>query len=270
MSGEGISKTWAFTLNNYGEKDIKQFEDLECQYIVFGREVGENGTDHLQGHIIFKNAYRLSALKKLNERAHWSIAIAPDASANYCMKDRDYFVKDRRKQGKRTDIADAIATVQSEGILATKIKHPEVYVKYHSGLDKLAFQRPRNFKPHVVWIWGPTGTGKTRRVVESNNDLWISGRNLKWWSGYENQQATLFDDFRGDFCTFHELLRILDRYPYTVEIKGGFRELNSPLMFITSCYAPQDVYQSREDIQQLIRRIDEIVEMDAVTEVGDR
>lgn len=137
-------------------------------------------------------------------------------------------------------------------------------------LARVAYTPKRYFKPEVIWVWGPTGSGKTRQVVENETDLWISGKNLKWWQGYENQEATLFDDFRADFCTFHELLRILDRYPYTVEVKGGHRELNSKRMYITSCYPPGEVYRTREDIEQLMRRCTEVRHVSNVcgSEVG--
>jgi len=88
-------------------------------------------------------------------------------------------------------------------------------------------------------------------------DVW---KNLQWWDGYDNQDAVLFDDFRGDFCTFHYLLRVLDRYPMRVEVKGSSREFNSKRIYITSCYPPTEIYnKSDEDVKQLIRRIDEII-----------
>ncbi len=87
----------------------------------------------------------------------------------------------------------------------------------------------------------------------------MSGKNLKWWQGYENEDIVLIDDFRRDFCTFHELLRILDRYPYIVQVKYGHRHLNSPYIFIITPHSPYDTYSTREDIQQLIRRIDRVI-----------
>lgn len=262
-----VSKTWAFTLNNWTTEEEKQLKDLECNYIVFGYEKGKEGTKHLQGHIVFKKSMRLSALKKLNERAHWSNVISEESSANYCMKDKEYYLKDNRNQGTRNDLAAACKLVTEVGIVALKEEMPEVYVRYHGGFDKLVKYKKRDFKPIVTWIYGETGSGKTRMIVEKEKDLWISGKNLKWWQGYEGQEATLFDDFRADFCTFHELLRILDRYPYSIEVKGGHRELISKRMYITSCYRPEDIYNTREDINQLIRRIDEIIELNFVTEV---
>lgn len=248
------SKSWVYTLNNYTEEDVRRFKDFEYSYQVIGKEVGEEGTPHLQGFITWKRAYRLPQLQKLVPRAHWEVAKCTDAG-NYCMKEA-YEVLDNRKQGKRSDLSDAVDCLKEGGIKLVKMNHPETYVRYHNGLEKLDERAPRNFKPMVTWIWGPTGVGKTRSVVESENDLWISGKDLRWWQGYEAQEAVLFDDFRRDFCTFHMLLRLLDRYPCTVEVKGGSRQLTAQRMYITSCYHPETVYDTREDVQQLIRRID--------------
>lgn len=70
----------------------------------------------------------------------------------------------------------------------------------------------------------------------------------------------MFDDMRKDTFKLHELLRILDRYPLQVEYKGGSIPFNSPKIIITSCYHPAKMYETNENIQQLLRRIDNIIE----------
>lgn len=254
-------KSWSYTLNNWTSEEKTLLQNLECNFHVIGEEIGESGTPHLQGTITFKTSKRLTALKKILERAHWEKTIDLESSINYCMKDKKYFLKDNRKQGHRTDLKDAIDLLyECKNIKNVKREYPEVYVKFYRGLDKLLEEEDRGFKPYVEWIYGASGTGKTRYVYEKEKSLWMSGKDLKYWEGYENQEATLFDDFRGDFCTFHELLRILDRYPYTVNVKFGSKKLNSKRMYITSCYPPDKVYESREDINQLLRRIDKITQ----------
>lgn len=255
------SKSWTFTINNYTESDIRKLTDLEKTYLIYGQEVGESGTPHLQGFLILKKSSRMPALKKIFPTAHWEIAKVACAAANYCLKDDNYTIIDNRAQGQRTDLAHAMELVRTGGLPHLIEQAGETYVRYHAGLEKISlyYQKPRTFKPIVTWIYGPTGTGKTRSVVEKHDDLWISLSTLKWWDGYDNQEAVLIDDFRADYCTYHELLRILDRYPFTVQVKGSTRKLNSKYMYITSCYPPDQVYQTREDIQQLLRRIDNIV-----------
>lgn len=254
-----ISRCWTFTLNNYTEKDVQMFKDFEKKYLSMGREIGESGTPHLQGCIIWLRNYTFKSLKKLVPKAHWEKAREIDCM-NYTFKDQDYYLEDNRRQGQRTDLLGVADRLNTGGLQSVIDENPREYIKYHSGIEKLAFrkQKDRDFKPEVFWLYGKTGTGKTRYVFENEKDIWFSGRDLKWWDGYENQEAVIFDDFRRDFCTFHELLRILDRYPYNVNVKGGFRKFNSKRIYITTCFHPQELYDTREDIQQLIRRIDVI------------
>jgi hypothetical protein len=68
---------------------------------------------------------------------------------------------------------------------------------------------------------------------------------------------------------FTDLLDLLDSYEYTCEIKGGFWQLNSKNIVITSNRHPKDIYKlSDEDINQLIRRIDVIYDFDAPVELA--
>jgi hypothetical protein len=60
---------------------------------------------------------------------------------------------------------------------------------------------------------------------------------------------------------FSELLTILDRYPEHVEVKRGYRWLGGKKIVITSNKHPSKSYQlPDEDIKQLIRRTDYIIE----------
>jgi len=269
------SRNWICVINNWTQKDVDFLDQLEVKYKIYAKEVGANGTPHLQCFMIFCNAVRLTALKKLHNTAHWEACKGTVSdNINYCKKGGLFIEVDNRQQGKRSDLVSCVEAIKSGGIKKLVSEYPEAYVKYHSGFEKLNFRltKPRDPKepPVVTWLYGKTGTGKTREVVEKEPDLWISGRDLKFWDGYENQEAVLFDDFRKDFCTFHELLRILDRYPVNVNVKGGFRCLNSKRIYITSCFKPDMVYETREDVKQLLRRITEVkhVKETVVTEKG--
>ena len=69
---------------------------------------------------------------------------------------------------------------------------------------------------------------------------------------------------------FTDLLDMLDHYEYAVEIKGGWRQLTSKYIVITSNKHPKDIYNKPdEDTQQLIRRIDHIIDFDDPAELAD-
>jgi hypothetical protein len=67
----------------------------------------------------------------------------------------------------------------------------------------------------------------------------------------------IIDDYRADFCKFHLLLNLLDRYPMQVQIKGGTLQFNAKNIYITCPQHPTVLWSNRtaEDIGQLLRRI---------------
>ncbi len=86
------SKHWLFTINNYTAEDGKLVEDnrSSIEYFLAGKEVGEEGTEHLQGYCVFVNRKRLSGVKKVFPRAHLEIRRGTIKEAiEYCKKDGD-------------------------------------------------------------------------------------------------------------------------------------------------------------------------------------
>ncbi len=261
------ARAWCFTLNNYSEDDLDKFKLIECNFIIIAKETGESGTPHLQGVIRFKRTYRMTGLRRnFSDRAHWEPADEFEAAVNYCMKeDEKPFIKDHRKQGQRNDLTLACETIKTGGIIALARDDPATFVKYHGGFAKLAamFQEPRSTVPHVTWLYGCTGSGKTRYVHDKHESLFVAHSTYKWWDGYRQQEAILIDDMRASYAPFNILLKIFDRYPMQVEVKGAFTQLNSPYIYVTSQYPPDEVYnreaRSGEDIKQLFRRISKVI-----------
>ncbi len=105
--------------------------------MAFGLEVcPTTGRKHLQGHVSFKRAYRLSALKKLS-KAHWEIAKCEDF--NYEIKGDDRFIKDeRKKKGQRTDL-ETISELVVDGASVREIakQYPSQFIRYHRGIERL-------------------------------------------------------------------------------------------------------------------------------------
>jgi hypothetical protein len=121
-------------------------------------------------------------------------------------------------------------------------------------------------KPTVRWLWGPTGSGKTRYAVEhADENYWISS-DCQWFDGYNGQTTAILDDLRASTYKFEFLLRLLDRYPVFVQVKGGFAVWKPEVIFITAPVRPEQVFVNHETgetwdrIDQLLRRIDEILE----------
>lgn len=71
-----------------------------------------------------------------------------------------------------------------------------------------------DFKTEVYWFYGPTGTGKSKlafEIAKQASSFFVKDATNKWWCGYEQQEVVIVDDYRKDFSTFAQLLRLMDQ-----------------------------------------------------------
>lgn len=271
------TRTWKFT-----DFDMRRefWERLDVSVIAFGEEqCPSTGKAHLQGHITFKRTYRLAALKKLHETAHWAPALCTDF--NYELKGENVFLKDNRKQGERSDLKRAAAMIlEKKKIREIARDCPETFIRYGKGMLHLASTiiEPRDGSraPTVTVYWGPTGSGKSTRARqelagEQAPWIWAPSRG-QWFDGYYGQQNVIFDEFRGQL-PLGMLLMLLDRYECPVQYKGGTTEFCAMNIIITSPCHPRHWYEKLENEDtwaQLKRRLTFITETETETEVEDR
>ena len=279
-------RAFVFTCNNY-ELQNRELLDSLCRdgiakYICYqGERAPETGTPHLQGYIVLENPRTFNGTRELlGPRFHLESARGSlESNVTYCSKpesrdadcgfgfielgDRSSCEGTGSGSGTRTDlavIAKRLRDGESEAAIAED--HPASYIMYTRGIRTLAQQyvHKRSFKSTVHWYWGPTGTGKTRAAAEASPDAYWKSASHQWWDGYDGLSDVIIDDYRASFCQFNELLRLLDRYPYQVQFKGGCLHLNARHIYITAPSDPRTVWSSRtsEDIAQLERRIDEV------------
>lgn len=293
----GTRNAVCFTLNNYTDEDEKQIQENEkFIYIVYGIEVGENGTPHLQGFAQSNRRYSQAWWKKQLPRAHLEVARGtPQQNIDYCKKglqskteweefgiDGENYGKDavifekgevkegREGQGKRTDIKEIRNLVMVEhGSMVDVINIASSYQALRGAQIMMSYRpyKSNDLPKQVNWFYGPTGTGKTQtamqEILATGDSYWISNDTLQWFDGYFGQRNVLIDDFRTTMCKYNYLLRLLDRYPLRVQIKGGYVEWEPQTIWITSNKSPEDLYtfeeKTRDDIAQLLRRITRIV-----------
>lgn len=86
---EGVN--WCFTVNNYSEEEYTDLINGDYDYIIIRKEVGENGTPHLQGYVQLKKNKLLTGMKKINKSAHWELAKgSAQDNHKYCSKDNNF------------------------------------------------------------------------------------------------------------------------------------------------------------------------------------
>lgn len=171
------------------------------------------------------------------------------------------------KPGTRTDINVARDIVNTGGGMREVLEHVNSYQGARMAQLLLTHMEPtRNWKTKCYWFWGPTGKGKSEMAWELCKEdkafPWVNSNSLQWFDGYDRHTHVILDDFRGNQSTFSWILRLTDKYPLKVPIKGGFADWCPKVMFITAPDKPEICYEGQEDekLDQLIRRIDEVIE----------
>lgn len=279
MSGQ--YRRWIFTVNNYTEEDCKCVEDMECRYVICGKE--DQGTPHLQGYVEFDGPKRLKGVAALLPRARLEGAKG-NAKANeaYCSKENLWHERGTpAKPGTRNDLiavreglreGTSLTAMLDEGVIASSsaLKFAEAAAKY--------LEKERDWQTLVIWIYGPSGSGKSRRARELLGDRVYckSGSNSKWWEGYDGHEDVVIDDFRDSSWPLLDLLAVTDRYGHRVECKGGSRQLLARRIVITSIDHPREYYKEakREPMKQVYRRLTDCYRVEtppvtvSVTEVG--
>lgn len=269
------SRGWCFTWFNFTPNDVIGLRELgrnggPVVYLIFGRErCPETGKRHLQGYIYFNNQRELNGVKKIFKSKHVHLEQAKGSgfqNRTYCSKELDfeeYGVCPR--PGQRSDlleIRDRINEGIDEKHLATEyFTQWTVYRRSFTEYRRLVSRPTMREELRVFLLFGEAGSGKTffvwEHVGQSGRHLWgaPSGQ-LQWFDGYAGESDVLFDDYRGggelDF-----VLRLLDKYPLQVPVKGGFVPWVPTTIWITSNLPYSEWYPglSGESFNALSRRI---------------
>lgn len=201
-------------------------------------EVGESGTPHTHVYVVFRNSVMFDTLHK----RFYGVHIEPANGSN--KENRDYIRKDGKWMDDakhETNLANTFEEwgelpsdrtkreTQSEQIMdlvrAGK-DNSEILAEIPGAYNKLNYiEQARQtlleaqFRDawrelEVTYIWGETGSGKTRSVMETYgySNVYRVTDYAHPFDSYKGQDVILFDEFRSSL-TLADMLKYLDGYP---------------------------------------------------------
>jgi hypothetical protein len=276
---EEYSKLWRL-VNNVSEESIFRNTDGEpigvtlVSFASFQIEKGETGTPHIQLYIEFSTKRtRGGVLGMLNvDRTQWSVRKARAGDSEniiYTNKGRDRgghavecdgycgylglpchgIVGRPMQQGARSDLV-AIKKRIDAGCTEDDILQDYFgqWVRYRGAFREAIDRRRARSVPRdrgnirVTVLWGETGTGKSRWCYDNCPDaFWLRQPQggVVWWDGYEYEETVVIDEFYG-WLPFNFVLRLLDRYSFSLPVKYGHRVCNVRHVVFTSNTPPDE------------------------------
>lgn len=282
------SRSWVLTI--WDNLTLEKLKESKPEYLVYAPEkCPTTNRQHFQCYAHYKSQRFESAMRKVYKGHDVQVA---KRTHQEC---RDYIKGPYNKNGKVKPInPDAVefGTIPEQGkrndlrtfhddIKAGKrgrdlsVDHLEIRAKYPKLEQTLINEEDEQraidmfeagFCPEVHVRWGEPGVGKSRYIYDNHQARDVYELNLGdgstksiWWDGYRGQEVILINDFEGEMG-WKYLLRLLDRYPFRIQIKGSHCWRLCKYIYITSNDKPEHWYSDKR-MEPLMRRLTSVTEV---------
>lgn len=292
MENDKASRKWQITINNPVEKGFtheKIREKLnEFNKIIFwcmADEIGEEGTPHT--HVYFHSScvVRFSSVKKRFDGGHFEIARGTSEQNSEYVSKTGKWLESRKhetcvdgtyeswgecpieRQGKRNDIDDLYAMIKAG---MTDYDILEQSPEYMLHIDKIERVRQTLRQEackdewrdlEVTYIYGDTGSGKTRSVMEKfgySKVFRVTDYDHPF-DNYRGQDVVIFEEYRSNF-KMTDILNYLDGYPLELPCRYNNKYACYTKVYIISNLPLNQQYQqiqkeNYESYRAFLRRI---------------
>lgn len=290
------TRKWQITINNpiekgYTHECIKNIlsKYTGCIYWCMSDEIGlDEQTFHTHIYMVCKNTVKFSVMFERFQGGHFEIARGTsEENRNYVFKIGKWINNEKvetnikesheewgempiERQGERNDISDLYSMIK-QGLTDYEIM--EQCPQYMMSIDKIERARQvvmeEMFKNewrdlHVTYIYGETGSGKTRSIMEKygyDKVFRVTDYDHPF-DGYKGQGVLVFEEFRSNI-RIGDMLNYLDGYPVELRCRYANKVACFTEVFIVSNISLRNQYtdirrNQNETWDAFLRRIHEV------------
>ena len=290
------ARKWQLTINNPIEKgfDHAAIEAIlaEIKSVVYwclADEIGEEGTFHTHIFLCGSSVIRFETIKRRFPEAHIEAARGTSEENLAYITKSGKWADDHKhetvvpnsfeawgeipieRQGERTDL-EALYSMIKDGLSNFEIleNNPGYMLRINDIERARQTVRAEQFRKQfrelaVSYLFGPTGLGKTRSVMEKYNyeDVFRVTDYKHPFDNYEGQDVMVFDEYRSQF-TVPQFLNFLDGYPLELPARYANKiACYSQVYIISNIDLLQQYraiqYEQPETWKALLRRINHVV-----------
>lgn len=246
------SKYWCFTLNNWTEVELQEIlEIMETGKYIIGKEIGQEGTPHLQGY--YESDKKIRPLEKFKTtRIHWEKRNGTrEDNIKYCSKENNFITNFK---------------------IPKKIKDPlEGYEPYEwQLLASEILEDPVNDRV-IYWFWDREGCkGKTswcKHICLSKNAIMLSGKGADIKNGvishiekHKELDVAIFHFTRTveDYISYEAIESVKDGIFFSGKYESSMVMFNSPHIICLANFEPDRTKMSMD--RWVVSEINDVVE----------
>lgn len=291
------SREYQLTIDNPKDHnfDLEKIKDIihkgaKYRYFCMSAEQTKEGMYHIHFYIVFTNNVRWNTMKNKFPPAHIENSLdgTPEENRDYVFKEgkwlndpkgetnlRDTHYEEGEcphyEQGKRNDLNELYTMIESGYSNADILKINKDMIRYIDKMDRVrktiqADQQKNQWRDvEVTYIWGTTGSGKTRYVMDKYgySNVYRVTDYLHPFDSYTGQQIILFEEFSSSM-RIEDMLKYLDGYPVELACRYSNQQaLFTKVYFCTNIdlrqQYPNIQKEEKETWKAFLRRIHNVM-----------
>lgn len=298
------SLKWQLTINNPGAEfshekiiEILSLKFKTYCYCAMCDEIGANKTFHTHLFACFTSGVRFTTLKKHFPTAHIESARGSiKQNIEYLLKSGkwedtkksettvpnsflEHGIKPQENLGKRADLEKLYHMIVDDGLSnAEIIRTNKDFIFRLDDINKIRtthlqdkYKGTRRLDLEVVYVYGMTGKGKTRNILDEHGDenVYRVTDYKHPFDGYTTESVLVFEEFRNSL-TLKDMLNYLDIYPLLLPARYANKYACYTTVYICINWKLEKQYEheqcdDRESYNAFLRRIHRVKEY---TEIG--